>query len=553
MVKFIGEDGFYPKWAQGEGRWVHQRVLVVTGSMPSLEPPEANRYLIWVPPKSGFLGARKSSPQVEARRASEELNQIRFYCFGCGWEGMGNKLVCSGGEPRHWLLQCPECFVLVAPDLRGLGTEVIIEQWQRLGRPALENPGASWNIVSIKPVNDLRNWIDSFEPMANELAYVGQQLWPNFASFMKDAQQLESYIRENEETFTVSVDAWVVYFGSEDGNLYALDAQTGKLKWRYQTGDSIYSSPTVANGMVYFGSHDNKLYAVDAATGELKWSYKTQDFINSCPAVANGIVYFGSADNKLYALDAITGELKWSYKTRGRVLCSPSVEAGIVYCGSEDGYWYALDGVTGKLRWQYKTESDNGYSTPGVAAGLVYFVNEGENKIYALDALTGKLKWDYSSQSEFGISRSATLMEGIPFFGDENDIWALKPATGELEWSLKDSRAEFVTEELGAWTSINGFDIENGMAYVVGDDAILALHLPRGSVTWKYELKDLSCFWGTPSVNGRMLLLTCEEKLYALDALTGDYRWDYDAKSEIGTSPVVTSVEPVSRTDDGPK
>jgi len=513
MVKFIGEDGFYPKWAQGEGRWVHQRVLVVTGGMPSLEPPGANRYLIWVPPKSGFLGARKSGPQVEGRCASEELNQIRFHCFGCGWEGMGNKLVCSGGEPRYWLLQCPECFAVVAPDLRGLDTEVIIEQWHRLGRPALENPGASWNIVSIKPINDLRDWIDSFEPMANELAYVGQQLWPNFANFMKDAQQLESYIRENEETFTASVHGWVVYFGSEDGNLYALDAQSGKLKWRYQTGDSIYSSPTVANGMVHFGSHDNKLYA----------------------------------------LDAITGELKWSYKTRGRVLCSPSVEAGIVYFGSEDGYWYALDCVTGKLRWRYKTESDNGYSTPGVAAGLVYFVNEGENKICALDALTGKLKWDYSSQSEFGVSRSATLMEGIPFFGDENDIWALNPATGELEWSLKDSRAEFVTEELGAWTNIDGFDIENGMVYVAGDDAIFALHLSRGSVAWKYEPKDLSYFGGTPSVNGRMLLLACEEKLCALDALTGDYRWDYEAESEIGTSPVAASVEPVPGTDDSPK
>jgi outer membrane protein assembly factor BamB len=55
----------------------------------------------------------------------------------------------------------------------------------------------------------------------------------------------------------------VVYFGSEDDNLYALNAKDGTLLWTYTTGSNIFSSPAVVNGIVYIGSHDVFLYAFD--------------------------------------------------------------------------------------------------------------------------------------------------------------------------------------------------------------------------------------------------------------------------------------------------
>src|SRR5207237_5770600 len=63
---------------------------------------------------------------------------------------------------------------------------------------------------------------------------------------------------------TVSGDT--AYFGSDDGYLYALNALTGELKWKFKTGDVVYSSTAVADGAVYVGSHDGYLYAVDART-----------------------------------------------------------------------------------------------------------------------------------------------------------------------------------------------------------------------------------------------------------------------------------------------
>jgi len=63
----------------------------------------------------------------------------------------------------------------------------------------------------------------------------------------------------------------------------------------------VYSSPAVSDGVVYIGSVDKKVYALDAATGALKWNYTTGGYIGSSPAVCSGVVYIGSDDMKVYA------------------------------------------------------------------------------------------------------------------------------------------------------------------------------------------------------------------------------------------------------------
>jgi outer membrane protein assembly factor BamB len=65
----------------------------------------------------------------------------------------------------------------------------------------------------------------------------------------------------------------------------------------------VYSSPAVAGGVVYVGSYDGHVYALDAKTGERLWRYQTGDEVVSSPAVAGGVVYVGSWDDYLYALD----------------------------------------------------------------------------------------------------------------------------------------------------------------------------------------------------------------------------------------------------------
>ena len=78
--------------------------------------------------------------------------------------------------------------------------------------------------------------------------------------------------------------------------------QLTELKWKFKTKGRVFSSPAIADGVVYFGSVDGNLYAVDIKTGQEKWKFKTEDWVNSSPAIADGVVYFGSYDGNLYAV-----------------------------------------------------------------------------------------------------------------------------------------------------------------------------------------------------------------------------------------------------------
>lgn len=559
VIKFIGEDGFYPKWAQGEGRWVCQRVLVITGhsnwfNLPP--PPESERTLVWVPPKSGFLGLGKISPDEEASRASMELRQIPFKCLRCGWQGMGNELTCT--NPIYQYLICPECLNNIDPDLRALSTEVIVNQWDKLGRPCLEMPAAASNLIGTKPIDNLPNWITSFQPMTNELAYVGQQLWSNFASFIRDVQKLEEAQRINTEKFKKVVKGFV-YFGAGDKDLYALyalDAQTGKLVWKYETKKEIYSSPAVGNKLVYFGSWDKRMRALDSLTGELKWSYETDDTVNSSPAVANGMVYFGSRDGNLYALDAMTGKAVWSFSTGGSIICSPKILGKFVYFGSEDGTWYALNADNGNIKWTFRRELDSdddeelGYKCVGAYHNVVYFIGSDE-KLYALNAMTGELIWNYYDKEVYeedslgGIDSVAIDKSGEVYCSGilvNADIVVLNEKTGEIIRKFDNSKdVEHILPDLNG-----NLTVANGIVYIAGSDAFYAIGGETGNVLWKYS-NDESPSFKEPFLVDMIVCFTRDKTIYALDAITGDCKWSYELKYEISTRPCIhlTDEEPV--------
>ncbi|HEU0002754.1 MAG TPA: PQQ-binding-like beta-propeller repeat protein [Ktedonobacteraceae bacterium] len=77
--------------------------------------------------------------------------------------------------------------------------------------------------------------------------------------------------------------------------------------WSFIAGNAVQTTPAIMNGVIYFGSNDRKLYALNASTGKLIWSYTTGLDVIGSPAVANGVAYVGSNDKKLYALRASTG------------------------------------------------------------------------------------------------------------------------------------------------------------------------------------------------------------------------------------------------------
>ncbi len=131
------------------------------------------------------------------------------------------------------------------------------------------------------------------------------------------------------------------------GGVCALAAATGNLIWNTTMGTveaGVIDSPAVVGGVVYVGSLDKKMYALNASTGAQIWSYTTGGGISSSPAVASGTVYIGSGDAKIYALNATNGNSIWNQTATAAVFSSPAVADSVVYIGAEDSHVYAIGG-----------------------------------------------------------------------------------------------------------------------------------------------------------------------------------------------------------------
>jgi outer membrane protein assembly factor BamB len=175
----------------------------------------------------------------------------------------------------------------------------------------------------------------------------------------------------NATAATVGSDA--VYLVANQ-TVYAVNAHSGRELWTYSLGaiqGCCPAPPSFSNGVVFVGSLDDNVYALDAITGELIWKYATKGSISSAPAVANGLVYVGSADHYVYALNANTGALVWTYLTLSEIYSSVVLANGVAFCISTDNFLYAWDAFNGGLLWKYGF----GYastSPPAVANGAVW-------------------------------------------------------------------------------------------------------------------------------------------------------------------------------------
>jgi outer membrane protein assembly factor BamB len=190
-----------------------------------------------------------------------------------------------------------------------------------------------------------------------------------------------------------------LYVGDWLGNVYALDEQTGAVRWRFHAGGAVKGGLAYAGGRVFFGAYDARLYSLSARTGKLVWRAKAQPRLYgssefySTPAIAYGRVYIGCTDGRVYSYGATSGKLRWSHGTGAYVYASPAVWRRLVLIGSYSKKFYAFDAATGDSRWSFKANGKISGS-PTVLGNVVYFATL-KGKTYALDARTGKLLWTF--------------------------------------------------------------------------------------------------------------------------------------------------------------
>ena len=213
---------------------------------------------------------------------------------------------------------------------------------------------------------------------------------------------------------------------------YNTSKNNGRLKWRYQTGDEIRSSPAIASdGTIYVGSDDKYFYAINP-NGTIKWEFETGDDVRSSPVIgSDGTIYVGSYDHYLYAINP-DGALKWKYKTGFYYIdSSPAIGSdGTIYIGSSK-YLYAIYPGDGTLKWRYEAGLYLD-SSPAIASDGTIYVGRWsygyDNYLYAVNP-NGTLKWKYGTGNEIH-SSPAIGSDGTIYIGSyDNYLYAIRDFT----------------------------------------------------------------------------------------------------------------------------
>ena len=324
-----------------------------------------------------------------------------------------------------------------------------------------------------------------------------------------------------------------------------------RVKWRFQTGDRIVSSPVYTGGTIYFGGDDGNIYAVSAADGRQLWKHRTGGPVPATPAVAGGLLYVGSYDGKFYALDARTGATRWKFATEGErrfeakglhgfqpknqtiadpfdvFLSSPTVGGGAVYFGSGDGNVYALDAATGELRWKFTT-GDVVHASPAYADGVVFF-GSWDSYFYAVDARTGAERWRFHGgedplvHNQVGFQSSPAVVNGVVYTGcRDSNLYAIDAATGHEKWRYNNG---------GSWV-ISSPAVTQGKVIFGTSDTSLYLVVDADTGKPIVEQKGKAFVFSSRSVAGDVDFVgVLNGTLEARDLASGALLWEFQTEA----------------------
>jgi outer membrane protein assembly factor BamB len=225
-------------------------------------------------------------------------------------------------------------------------------------------------------------------------------------------------------------------FAQSDGHsLYAFapaGAAPARRLWQFPGSGAPLTTPVVAHNLVVFGSGDHDVYALDAETGAVRWTGTTGYVFTAAPAIAGNTVVIGDQGGNIDGFDLRSGKLLWS-NAAGTIDAAATIAGRFAYLVSEDHNIYAMTAATGAQAWQY-TMDDYSLFTPLVADNLVIVANRA-GQLVAVDAKSGKPAWTtdlagtpFSPPAYFPAEHAITLKIG------DRAIGTFDIATGKALW-----------------------------------------------------------------------------------------------------------------------
>lgn len=326
-------------------------------------------------------------------------------------------------------------------------------------------------------------------------------------------------------------------------SLYSSSA-SGKLKWKFQTGDFIWASPVIgSDGTIYIASTDGKVYAVNATDGTKKWEVRIQNdsnlVLHSTPAIdSNNALYVGSQSGFVYSLNGATGAQNWAYNVGRQVNSSPLISSdGTLFIGTGDsgdmaaGSVLALDAATGTKKWETPTVFGI-ESSPSLSADGTLYIGDGQfngGNVYAINSTNGSIKWTWIApggvESSPSISDDGTIYVGTRIDGG---LFALDGLTGNQKWS-------FTAFDVRGCPSI---DTKGNLYFPSSDNNIYALN-SSGTLIWKFSGSDQ--FKSTPTIapDGTLYGGGKDGYLYSLNSQNGNVNWKLDIGNYVFSSPAI--------------
>ncbi len=353
--------------------------------------------------------------------------------------------------------------------------------------------------------------------------------------------------------------------GSDWSQFHGDEAHTGqaqqgsnapfKLKWTFNAGSPIHSSPSVFANQIYVRADNGNLYALDY-NGQQQWVKNVGPWcsdVGQCigpnniergtVAIDDSGTIYAASNTSLYALYQ-NGSTKWSYSTenagglRDYVSAAPVLSQNKILFGTATMTTvtpkiYALD-TLGQNLWNVSL-SYGAYSTPAILGNVIYAVND----VYGLSAhnlANGGLIWSSSALSELSIysSPAADPQSNTLYLGDGaggsscKSLKAFDANNGSLKWRL--FTESFLTNTPAVSDGIF-FGLYNGKVYALNE---------TGGVKWRFSA-GTGPVYSSPAATSSMLFFGADDQsVYGLDKETGDLKWSYSVGSQIQSSPALT-------------
>jgi outer membrane protein assembly factor BamB len=230
-----------------------------------------------------------------------------------------------------------------------------------------------------------------------------------------------------------------LFVGSHEGTFYALSAKSGQVVWKRKLG-SVSSRPVLGPDLLYVGTDDGHLVALDPMDGGEKWRYATRGPILEPPVLSGDLVILSNEADQVYALDQASGKFRWVYKSETpeeftlRGHAGVAVDGDLVFTGFANGTLVALRQATGSVAWLTSLKGDrdrfvDADATPVVVGEMVYAASS-TGGAYGVDRTSGLIRWRLPVTGSGGLASDGT---SLYLAAAEQGVFALD-LSGNILW-----------------------------------------------------------------------------------------------------------------------